>query len=72
MRPAGMEDGPFRVQVQEQEQEGSWRVEIIDAAGSVRSQRSCRDRLEAETYASTVRQHISWLSTERFREYYRL
>ncbi|HEX7247105.1 MAG TPA: hypothetical protein VF351_03290 [Actinomycetota bacterium] len=65
-----MDDARFRVEMHEQQ--GSWRVEIIDEGGSVRSQRSCRDHLEARTYASTVRQHLSWLSTERFREYYRL
>jgi hypothetical protein len=27
---------------------------------------------EARTYASTVRQHIFWLSPEKFREYYRI
>ena len=65
-----MHDERFRVELHERA--GSWNVEIVDAEGSVRSQRSCRDHLEARTYASTVRQHLSWLSTERFREYYRL
>lgn len=61
-----------RYRVELHEQAGSWHVEIVDGDGSVRSQRICRDHLEARTYASTVRQHLSWLSTERFREYYRL
>ena len=49
-----------------------WRVTIVDAAGAVLGERACRDHVEARTYASTVRQHIYWLSPERFREYYRL
>ncbi|MGH2629712.1 MAG: hypothetical protein ACRDHI_04020 [Actinomycetota bacterium] len=49
-----------------------WRVTIVDASGDVLGERACRDHLEARTYASTVRQHIYWLSPERFREYYRL
>jgi hypothetical protein len=49
-----------------------WRVEILDAAGGILSDRACRDGDEARTYASTVRQHIYWLSAEKFREYYRL
>ena len=32
----------------------------------------CRDRSEARIFASTVRQHIYWLSAERFRAYYRI
>jgi hypothetical protein len=49
-----------------------WRVEIVDPTGEVVAERACRDHLEARTYASTVRQHIYWLSSDRFREYYRL
>jgi hypothetical protein len=36
------------------------------------SARACRDEVEARTYASTVRQHIEWLSEETFRSYYAL
>ena len=36
------------------------------------SVRACRDETEAATFASTVRQHIAWLSEPRFREIYRL
>jgi hypothetical protein len=65
-----VEDRSFRVELRE---EGSaWRVEILDPAGAVVSTRACRDHPEARTYASTVRQHLYWLSPERFREYYRL
>ena len=49
-----------------------WRVDILDARGAVVGSRACRDHIEARTYASTVRQHISWLSPEKFREYYRV
>ena len=49
-----------------------WRVAIVDPDGAVVAERACRDRTEARIYASTVRQHIYWLSPERFRAYYRL
>ena len=49
-----------------------WRVVILDPAGAVASERPCADQDEAELFASTVRQHIGWLSQERFRAYYRL
>jgi hypothetical protein len=58
--------------VELREIEGGWHVAIVDAAGAVVAERACRDRSEARTYASTVRQHIYWLSAERFREYYRI
>ena len=45
---------------------------ILDPAGRDASTRACRDETEALTYASTVRQHIYWLSEEKLREYYRL
>jgi hypothetical protein len=47
-------------------------VVILDPEGRVIASRACRDETEARTYASTVRQHISWLSEAKFREYYRL
>jgi hypothetical protein len=49
-----------------------WRVVIRDPAGEVVGGRDCRDGAEARTFASTVRQHIYWLSPEKFREYYRV
>jgi hypothetical protein len=52
--------------------EGTWRVAILGPDGDVVSERACRDGAEARTYASTVRQHIFWLSAEKFREYYRI
>lgn len=47
-------------------------VVITDTAGNVVADRACNDGAEARTYASTVRQHMYWLSPEKFREYYRI
>lgn len=55
-----------------QDGDEGWLVEILDSAGRPISVRACRDETEARTYASTVRQHIYWLSEPKFREYYRL
>ena len=52
--------------------EEGWRVAIVADGGAVVSERACRDGAEARTYASTVRQHLHWLSSEKFREYYRI
>jgi hypothetical protein len=49
-----------------------WRVAIEDPAGVVVMERVCADGAEARTFASTVRQHIYWLSPRKFREYYRI
>jgi hypothetical protein len=49
-----------------------WRVTIEDPAGEVVLERACRDGSEARTFASTVRQHLYWLSPEMFRSYYRI
>lgn len=45
---------------------------IRDPVGEDAHERACRDEREARTYASTVRQHIHWLSEPKFRRYYRL
>ena len=52
--------------------DGGWVVVIVAPDGVEPSRRVCRDEAEARTFASTVRQHIAWLSEERFREYYQL
>lgn len=52
--------------------EDGWSVAILDPEGREVSVRACRDEAEALTFASTVRQHIYWLSEETFRRYYRL
>lgn len=49
-----------------------WSVSILDPEGREVAVRACRDETEAVTFASTVRQHIAWLSEARFREIYRL
>jgi hypothetical protein len=49
-----------------------WSVAILDPDGREIALRACRDETEARTFASTVRQHIAWLSEARFREIYRL
>jgi hypothetical protein len=51
---------------------GGWSVRILDPSGAPVAERACTDEAEARTYASTVRQHVYWLSEERFRQYYRL
>ena len=60
----------FGVEMRQTEQ--GWRVLIVDPSGAVVGDRACSDGAEARTYASTVRQHLYWLSPEKFREYYRL
>ena len=60
----------YRVRIAEA-QEG-WSVAIEDPAGVVVMERECTDGSEARTFASTVRQHIYWLSSGKFREYYRI
>jgi hypothetical protein len=52
--------------------DSGWRVIIRDPHGAVAAERACRDGAEARTYASTVRQHLYWLSPGKFREYYRI
>ncbi len=49
-----------------------WRVAIEDPSGAVVMERACADGAEARTFASTVRQHLYWLSPDKFREYYRV
>jgi hypothetical protein len=58
--------------VRVREATGSWSVAIVDPSGREVSVRACRDQTEARTFASTVHQHIAWLSEPRFREIYRL
>ena len=52
--------------------ERGWEVSIIDSRGRVMFTRPCENEGEARTFASTVRQHLYWLSEDKFREYYRL
>ncbi len=70
MTGAAFEGNPYSVEVEEQGQ--GWKVSILDAERGVVWSRACRDVHEASLLASTVRQHVYWLSPEKFREYYRL
>ena len=65
----------FSVEVRDGQGRGQgsgWSVAILDPEGREIALRACRDETEARTFASTVRQHIAWLSEARFREIYRL
>ena len=64
----------FSVEVRNGEdgREMEWSVSILDPERREVAVRACRDETEALTFASTVRQHIAWLSEARFREIYRL
>jgi hypothetical protein len=49
-----------------------WEVAIVDPAGKPVWARACGSESEARTLASTIRQHVYWLSEPKFRQYYRL
>ena len=65
------DDNRYAVRVEDADG-SAWKVVIVDPAGGDVEQRACSDEVEARTYASTIRQHIYWLSEEKFRQYYRL
>ncbi|MFL5800054.1 MAG: hypothetical protein ACJ77A_19255 [Actinomycetota bacterium] len=65
------DDNGYRVRIEDVDGTG-WRVVIVAPGGDEAGHRACADEVEARTYASTVRQHIYWLSEEKFRQYYRL
>jgi hypothetical protein len=54
------------------EDAGGWRVVIADGAGRAVFERPGATEKEARAFASTVEQHLGWLSEEKFRRYYRL
>jgi hypothetical protein len=64
--------GPNRYGVRVEEGPSGWRALIVDPGGRTVSERACSDESEARLYASTVEQHVGWLSEEQFRRYYRL
>ncbi len=49
-----------------------WDALIVDPSGVEVARRACATEEEARVYASTVQQHLRWLSPERFRAYYRI
>jgi hypothetical protein len=71
-QPAAPEDAPNDYRVGVHEGEPGWEVRIVDRAGSVVWTRSSADEAEARTLASTIQQHVYWLSPAKFREYYKL
>ncbi len=66
------EGGTNRYAVRVNRGTSGWDVQIVRAHGAVAFTRSCSDETEARTFASTVQQHIYWLSSAKFEEYYRL
>lgn len=62
-------DNRFTVHVTEAD---GWKVEIVDPSAERVFDRACADEAEARTFASTVQQHIYWLSEDKFRSYYRI
>jgi hypothetical protein len=64
------EPNEYAVRVSESAQ--GWEVQILQPGGGLAWSRACGDEAEARTFASTVQQHIYWLSPDKFREYYRL
>lgn len=65
-------DAGNRYRVVVRDEGNRWSVAILDPDGREVSERACRDQTEANTFASTVRQHAGWLSEGRFREIYRI
>jgi hypothetical protein len=61
---------PYTVHLHSGEQ--GWEVQILDEAGVPVWNRACADEPEGRTLASTIQQHIYWLSPAKFRDYYRL
>jgi hypothetical protein len=70
--PVAPEETPNDYRVGLHDDDPGWEVRILDPAGSVVWTRSCGEQAEARTLASTIQQHLYWLSAEKFREYYKL
>jgi hypothetical protein len=64
------EENRYRVDVRREP--AGWRAVVLDPEGTEVLTRACGTEEEARSFASAVRQHIGWLSPDRFREYYRL
>ena len=67
---AAEEPNGYRVSIDHQEQ--GWQVLISDPSGSPLWSRYCWGEAEARTLASTIQQHVYWLSPAKFREYYKI
>ena len=63
-------NNPYTVRVASGQQ--GWEVHIVGPSAKVEWTRHCADEAEARTFASTVQQHIYWLSPAKFAEYYKL
>jgi hypothetical protein len=65
-----------RYQVRVEQGQAGWEVRVVESAApdldATVYTRACEGEAEARTFASTVNQHLHWLSTTKFREYYRL
>ncbi len=66
------EGGTNRYTVRVSQRNSGWDVQIVRPDGVAAFTRPCSDETEARTFASTVQQHISWLSPAKFADYYRL
>ncbi len=64
--------GDNRYIVRVERLERGWEAAILDPEGAPVFRRACASKAEADRFASTVRQHIHWLSPGRFRRYYRI
>ena len=64
------ERNDYAVRVEESSR--CWEVQIVTPRGDVAFSRPCSSEMEARTFASTVQQHIYWLSEAKFEDYYRL
>jgi hypothetical protein len=69
---AEADQAPNEFGVELHESELGWEVRIVAPGGGVGWTQSCGNVTEARTLASTIRQHIYWLSPGKFREYYKI
>jgi len=67
-----VDETPNDYRVELHEGQLGWEVRVIDPDDGVAWTRSCGTVTEARTLASTIRQHIYWLSPGKFREYYKI
>ena len=70
--PAAQDEAPNGYAVELRDDGPGWEVRILDPTASVVWTRACAGEAEARTLASTIQQHVYWLSPAKFREYYRL